>query len=61
MVDGKEGKPYDKIGSNSPTFRPDSEHVAYETKEGDHGFVVVDGKESSKAYDIFYRDCLIWG
>jgi hypothetical protein len=50
VVDGKEGKPYDRI-SCFPGFSPDSKRVAYWAQVGpdwpsDHEeFVVVDGKE----------------
>ena len=48
VVDGKEGKQYDRIGD--PKFSPDSKLVAYVAKAGDKWFAVVDGKEG-KQYD----------
>ena len=49
VVDGKEEKQYDRIGSGS-LFSPDSKRVAYGAKVGNKQFVVVDGKEE-KQYD----------
>ncbi len=56
VVDGKEGKQYDRIGldSHSLIFSPDSRRVAYIAKVGDtwfnNWFVVADGTEG-KRYD----------
>jgi hypothetical protein len=48
VVDGKEEKQYDGLGSL--IFSPDSKHVAYAVKASNKGFAVVDGKEG-KQYD----------
>ena len=48
VVDGKEGKQYDKIGEGTPIFSPDSKRVAYAAKVGKKCFVVVDGKEGKR-------------
>ena len=49
VVDGREGKQYDSIGS-SLVFSPDSKHLAYAAQSGKKQFVVVDEKEE-KQYD----------
>jgi hypothetical protein len=51
IVNGKEGKPYDDIGTGSLTFSPDSRRVACVAIVGDKQFVVVDGNER-KPYNI---------
>ena len=43
VVDGKEGKPYDAIGTHF--FSSNSERIAYVAKAGSQMVVVVDGKE----------------
>lgn len=50
VVDGKEGKQYDRIGTGTPIFSPDSKRVAYGAQVGDKWFVVVDGREGQQ-YD----------
>jgi len=51
VVDGEEGKPYDKIGT-VPVISPDSRRVAYSAEKNDKWFVVVDGKEGRSYDDI---------
>jgi len=64
VIDGKEGKEYDDIGSNiwvalidgplafvmvgNLLFSPDSKHLAYAAMSGDNLFVVVDGEEGKE-------------
>lgn len=50
VVDGKEGKQYDRIGVGSLIFSPDSKRVGYGAGVGDKRFVVLDGEEG-KQYD----------
>jgi Tol biopolymer transport system component len=50
VVDGKEGKKYDGLGSGDPIFSADGHRIAYGALEGDKWMVVVDGKEGKK-YD----------
>ena len=59
VVDGKDEKPYDKIGATGIVFSPDNRRVAYLAQEGDKWFVVVDGKEQ-KQYDRFIKDSLVF-
>ena len=45
VVDGKEGKKYDDLGSGTLIFSADGQRVAYGALEGDKAMVVVDDKE----------------
>lgn len=45
VLDGKESRPYDLLGSGVPVFSPDSRHVAYWAFADDKWRVVVDGSE----------------
>ena len=44
IIDGKEGKQYDSIGSNI-IFSPDSKDLIYWAKSGDKHLVVINEKE----------------
>jgi hypothetical protein len=50
VVDGAEGKAYDRIAKNSIAFSPNSQRVVYGAKIGGKWAIVVDGAEG-KAYD----------
>jgi hypothetical protein len=52
VIDGKEEKQYDGIGTI--VFSPDSKHTAYAAKAGDKWSVVTDGKEG-KQYDSIWK------
>lgn len=47
IVDGKEGKPYERIGLPGPVFSPDGRQVAYSAKVGKKWVVVVDEVEGN--------------
>lgn len=51
VVDGSEGNKYDEI--SDPIFSPDSRHIAYTAKDKDGKFVVLDGKEGPRHYDVW--------
>lgn len=57
VVDGVEGKPYDKVAEkNEMYFSPDGKRLAYVARRGDKKLVVVDGvegKEYDEIYDLF--------
>ncbi len=50
VVDGKEGREYDGIGTGTLIFSPDSKRQTYSACVGEKWLVVVDGKEG-KPYD----------
>ncbi|MFH1009684.1 MAG: hypothetical protein V1784_00440, partial [bacterium] len=52
VVDGQEGKEYDKIGILSLEFSPDGKRVAYRALRGDKQLVVVDGQEGKEYNEI---------
>jgi roadblock/LC7 domain-containing protein len=52
VVDGVEGKLYDKVNSYRIIFSPDSKHVAYPAKMDNKSFVVVDRVEGKHYDDI---------
>ena len=50
VVDGKQGKPCDRILEGGVHFSPDGKHVAYGAQFGEKWRVVFDGQEG-EAYD----------
>ncbi len=59
VVDGVEGKEYDRIGQGTLVFSPDSKRVAYGARRGDKQLVVVDGVEG-KEYDGIGQGTLVF-
>ncbi len=53
VIDGVEGKGYEYVDIDSPTFAPDSKRFAYGAKRNGRQLIVVDGIEG-KEYDAFF-------
>jgi hypothetical protein len=60
VVDGVEGKEYNKVPGQSLLFSPDSQRLAYAAQRGKKWRVVVDGVEG-KEYDGIGRGTLSFG
>jgi hypothetical protein len=48
VMDGKEGKEYERVMQDSLVFSPDSKHLAYIAQSNWKYFVVVDGVEGDQ-------------